>query len=131
MYAADRSAITTMKAANDLCAAVDHPLLGVALDVFHVWWDLDLEEQTRRCAAAGRLFAYHICDWKRQMDDFLLDRGLPGEGVIPLRAIDTLVRSAGFRGLAEVEIFSRQWWSENQHHHLDTIIANCRRVYTT
>ena len=129
MYAADRSAITTMRAANDLCDAVNHPLVGVALDVFHVWWDLDLEEQTRRCAAAGRLFAYHICDWKQSMDDFLLDRGLPGEGVIPLRAIDTLVRSTGFTGLAEVEIFSRKWWSENQHHHLDTIISNCRRVY--
>lgn len=129
MYCADRSAIPTMKIANDLCDAVNHPMVGIALDVFHVWWDLDLECQTRRCASANRLFAYHICDWKQQMDDFLLDRGLPGEGVIPLKQIDHIVRATGFAGLAEVEIFSRKWWSENQHVHLQAIIEGCRRVY--
>lgn len=130
MYCADRSAIPTMKIANDLCDAVAHPLVGIALDVFHVWWDMDLESETQRCAAANRLFAYHICDWKQTMDDFLLDRGLPGEGVIPLRQLDTMVRSTGFSGRAEVEIFSRKWWSENQHVYLQSLITCCKQVYT-
>ena len=129
MYCADRSAIPTMKIANDLCDSVNHPMVGIALDVFHVWWDIDLESETKRCADANRLFAYHICDWKQNMDDFLLDRGLPGEGVIPLKQIDHIVRGCGFAGRAEVEIFSRKWWAENQHVHLQTIIDNCRRVY--
>jgi sugar phosphate isomerase/epimerase len=129
MYAADRSAIASMKAANDVCEAVADPQVGVALDVFHVWWDLDLEAETRRCADAGRLFAYHICDWKQSMDDMLLDRGIPGEGVIPLKKIDTMVRATGFDGLAEVEVFSRHWWSQNQHHSLAAILDACKSIY--
>ena len=37
MYAADRSAITTMRQANDLCDDLDSDNLGVAVDVFHLW----------------------------------------------------------------------------------------------
>lgn len=129
MYAADRSAINTLKTANDLCEELDQPNIGVAFDVFHLWWDQDLAAETKRCAANGHLLAYHICDWKQQMDDPLLDRGIPGEGVIPLVEIDELVRGTGFSGLAEVEIFSRKWWSENQHHSLRSILAACRKVY--
>jgi len=130
MYAGDRCAIATMKAANDLCDALGSPAhLGIALDVYHVWWDLELEAETKRCADAKRLFAYHICDFKPQMEDPLLDRGLPGEGVINLQHIHQIVMDNGFTGLVEVEIFSRKWWSENQHHFLETILSACREQY--
>ena len=128
-YAADRSAINTLKTANDLCEELGHPHIGVAFDVFHLWWDQDLAAETRRCAAAGRLLAYHICDWKQHADDPLLDRGIPGEGVAPLREIDELVRATGFAGLAEVEVFSRKWWSGNQHQSLAAILEACHKVY--
>ena len=35
--------------------------LGVALDVFHTWWDPQLETQIKR-AGRERLLAYHVCD---------------------------------------------------------------------
>jgi sugar phosphate isomerase/epimerase len=121
MYAGDRCAVASMADANDLCEAIAHPLLGVAADVYHIWWDSRLEQQLERCASAGRLFAFHVCDFKPDFDHPLLDRELPGEGIGACAAVSKLVRAAGFSGLAEVEIFSRMYWSENQHHFLERI----------
>ncbi len=111
MYADDRSAINTMESANDVCDEIDHPLVGIALDVYHVWWDPNLEREIARCAAADRLFAYHICDWKTPTTDLLNDRGLMGEGCIDLPRMRKLVEKYGFTGFHEVEIFSDHWWS--------------------
>ena len=63
MYADSRSAINTLKQANDLCAAIDSPWVGVAVDVYHLWWDPDLESEIKRCGQLGWLHAFHICDW--------------------------------------------------------------------
>ena len=125
MYAGDRSAVASMRDANELAESLDHPLVGVALDVFHVWWESGLEAQIRRCAAADRLFAFHVCEFKPDFDHVLLDRGLPGEGVNASARIAKMVRAAGFAGLTEVEIFSRKYWAENQHAFLDQIVASC------
>jgi sugar phosphate isomerase/epimerase len=129
IYAGDRSAIGTMKAANDLCEEIGAPNIGVALDVYHVWWDLELEVQTKRCAENGWLHAYHICDFKPDQDDMLLDRGVMGEGCAPLKEIDDLVKGVGFAGAVEIEIFSRKWWSENQQAYLDHVLGQYDRIY--
>lgn len=129
VYAGDRSAINTMKSANDLCDELGAANVGVALDVYHTWWDQDLEAETRRCAEAGRLLGYHICDYKPDQDDMLFDRGVMGEGCAPLHEIDALVKGTGFSGFTEIEIFSRKWWSENQHDYLDFIIKQYDAIY--
>ena len=129
IYAGDRSAIGTMKAANDLCDEIGAPNVGVVLDVYHVWWDLDLEMETKRCAENGRLHGYHICDFKPDQDDMLLDRGVMGEGCAPLKEIDDLVKGTGFGGMVEVEIFSRKWWAEDQGSYLDHILHRYDEIY--
>ena len=53
MYADTRSAINTLQSANDVCDRIDSPQVGVAVDVYHLWWDPDLEAQLARTAAAG------------------------------------------------------------------------------
>jgi len=125
MYAGDRCAVATMCDANDLCEAIDHPLLGVAADVYHIWWDSKLEQELDRCASANRLFAFHVCDFKADLEHPLLDRELPGEGLGTCARVNQLVKAAGFNGLTEVEIFSRKYWSENQHQFLDKIATSC------
>lgn len=129
IYAGDRSAICSLRSANDLAEELALPNVSVAVDVYHVFWEVDLEEQLQRCAQAGRLDAYHICDFKPNQDHLLLDRGLMGEGCVPLAAIDRWVRATGFSGMAEVEIFSRHWWSLDQHHFLDRILEAYDRLY--
>ncbi len=98
MYADTRSAITSLKQANDMAEYFNDDFLGVAVDVYHLWFDEDLENQIKRCGKNNNLFAYHICDWNVPTADMLLDRGLMGEGCIPLKQIRTWVEEAGFSG---------------------------------
>jgi len=128
MYAADRSCINTMEQALDLCDELDPQrsgALGVACDVYHVWWDPKLEQQIQR-AGDERLLAFHVCDWLTPTTDLLNDRGMMGDGVIEIPRIREWVEAQGFRGYAEVEIFSHQWWKKAHAEVLDTCIA-CHR----
>ena len=121
MYADSRSAICTMKTANEFAERYDSPYIGVVVDVFHLWWDPDLESECKRCGDHGNLFAFHICDWKMDMEDMLNDRGLMGEGVIRIREIRSWVEAAGFNGFHEVEIFSNRLWEGDQKEVLERI----------
>ena len=125
MYAADRACVNTLAHALDLCEALaptDTNALGVAVDVYHVWWDPDLERQIARAGAANRLLAYHICDWLVPTTDLLNDRGMMGDGVIDLPRIRGWVEAAGYRGQHEVEIFSNRWWKTEP----DVVLATCK-----
>jgi sugar phosphate isomerase/epimerase len=112
MYAADRACVNTMAHANDLCEELGDSSgkdLGLAVDAYHVWWDPDLAAQIAR--AGRRILTYHVCDWLVPTRDLLLDRGMPGDGVIDLRAIRAMVEAAGYDGPIDVEIFSAEnWW---------------------
>jgi sugar phosphate isomerase/epimerase len=122
MYADTRSAINTLAQANDLSEALNHPSVGVAVDVYHLWWDPSLENEIIRCGRNNKLLAFHICDWKSPTTDLLNDRGLMGEGCIPLRKIRSWVENAGFKGFLEVEIFSNEYWKMDQSVYLNKII---------
>ena len=122
VYADTRSAINTMKQANDMTGYFDSPWLGVAVDVYHVWWDEDLQGEIARCGDNNNLFAFHICDWKVPTVDILFDRGIMGEGCIDLRQIRGWMEQAGFEGFNEVEIFSEIYWKTDQEEYLNKII---------
>jgi sugar phosphate isomerase/epimerase len=121
VYADDRSAINTMASANAVCDQLDHPLVGIAADVYHIWWDPDLEAQIKLTGEKNRLFAFHICDWMTPTADLLNDRGLMGEGCIDIPGIRAMVEAAGFNGFNEVEVFSDRWWARDQNEFLDAI----------
>lgn len=121
MYAGDRSAINTLQQANDMAEALQSPWVGIAADVYHLWWDSDLENQIKRCGQNGHLFAFHICDWKTPTLDMLNDRGLMGEGCINIKQIRGWVEEAGFSGFNEVEIFSTIYWQQDQQQFLKRI----------
>jgi sugar phosphate isomerase/epimerase len=130
VYAADRACVNTLAQALDICDRLDPDRtgkLGVAVDVYHVWWDPELSGQIAR-AGRDRLLAYHVCDWLVPTRDLLTDRGMMGDGVIELRRIRTDVEAAGYRGYAEVEIFSEDWWARPMTDVLETCIARHRSV---
>jgi sugar phosphate isomerase/epimerase len=127
MYAADRACVNTLRQALDLCNELGSGV-GVALDVYHVWWDPELATQIARAGGAGRLLAFHVCDWLVPTRDLLLDRGMMGEGVIDLRRIRGWVEGAGYRGHCEVEIFSAEnWWKRDP----DEVLATCIERHRT
>jgi sugar phosphate isomerase/epimerase len=115
MYAADRNCVSTLGQALDICDALDPDSkggLGVAIDVYHVWWDPLLIPSIRR-TGKDRLLAFHVCDWLVPTRDLLTDRGMMGDGVIDIPAIRAEVEAQGYDGLNEVEIFSSEnWWRQ-------------------
>ena len=122
MYADTRSAVNTLEQANTMASEINSSSVGVAVDVYHLWWDPHLENEIKRCGTNNHLFAFHICDWNVPTNDFLLDRGLMGEGCIPVKKIRSWVEETGFTGYYEVEIFSNKFWSEDQSIFLNKII---------
>lgn len=126
MYAADRACINTLEQALDVCDKLDPTqsgALGVALDVYHVWWDPKLQQQIER-AGKNRLLAFHVCDWLTPTRDLLNDRGMMGDGVIDIPKIRGWVEAQGFNGFSEVEIFSTEnWWQRDHAEVLDTCIS--------
>jgi len=132
MYAADRACVNTVAHANDLCDELSpggNAGLGIAVDVYHVWWDPDLKREIERAGGyAGRLLAFHLCDWLVPTSDLLLDRGMMGDGVIDLPLIRSWMEAAGYRGPHEVEIFSeRNWWKRDP----DEVLATCVERHQT
>lgn len=125
MYAADRACINTLEQALDVCDQLDPSrsgALGVAVDVYHVWWDPKLRQQIER-AGASRLLAFHVCDWLTPTTDLLNDRGMMGDGVIDIPRIRGWVEAQGFAGYSEVEIFSTgHWWNRRYTETLDACI---------
>lgn len=126
MYADTRSAVVTLGQANDLIDVVGDETAGIALDVYHTWWDNTLETEIAR--AGQRICAFHICDWRVPTRDFLTDRTIMGEGCIDIARIQGWVEAAGFTGYHEVEIFSEEFWAMDQTAYLDRIVAAYRRL---
>ncbi len=132
VYAADRSCLSLLSEALDLCEAVEgpaqDPCLGVCLDVYHVWWDPHLAQEIARAGVAKRIFGFHVCDWLVPTEDVLNDRGMMGDGVIDVPGIRRLVEQAGYDGFVEVEIFSaRNWWKRP----MQETLAACRERFAT
>ena len=130
MQAAERACINTLAQALDVCDALDPArsgALGVAVDMYHVWWDPLLATQIAR-AGRERLLAFHVCDWLTPTRDLLNDRGMMGDGVIELRQARGWMEAAGYAGHAEVEIFSEHWWSRPGEEVLDTCVERHRSV---
>ncbi|WP_058912547.1 sugar phosphate isomerase/epimerase family protein [Entomohabitans teleogrylli] len=120
MTTADRSCLCTLRQALDWCDELDPDGefgLGVAVDVYHVWWDPDLASQIRR--AGKRILAFHVSDWLVPTNDLVNGRGMPGDGVIDIPAIRQWVENTGFNGAIELEIFSSYWWQKDINHILD------------
>ena len=128
-YAADRACVNTTKQALDICDRLDpqrNGMLGVALDVYHIWWDPDLMDQIAR-AGKNRLLAFHVCDWLVPTKDILNDRGMMGDGVIDIKRLRTAVEAQGYVGYSEIEIFSNDWWDKP----MDAVLRTCIERHRT
>jgi sugar phosphate isomerase/epimerase len=124
MYADCRSAVNTIGQCNDVIDQLGDEWVGIAADVYHIWWDPQLEQEIKR--AGKRIIGFHVCDWMTPTADMLNDRGLMGEGCIDNRGIRELVESTGFDGPIEVEVFSTRHWETDQDEYLSKIIEAYR-----
>ncbi len=127
MICASRSVLVSLEEANDWMDEIAAgPELGLAIDVYHLWWDPNLAREIAR--AAPRIAAYHINDWLHDTRDLRLDRGMMGDGAIDLPAFRGLMEAAGWTGHHEVEIFSeRNWWRRDG----DEVLAVIKERFAT
>jgi sugar phosphate isomerase/epimerase len=128
-YAADRACVNTTEQALDICDRLDPNrtgMLGVALDVYHIWWDPELMAQIVR-TGQDRMLAFHVCDWLVPTTDILNDRGMMGDGVIDIKSVRAAVEAQGFAGYSEIEIFSHGWWDKP----IDEVLAICIERHKT
>ncbi len=126
MFGGNRTCLFTVAETLALCDAIAAPNVGVAVDVYHVWWDTTLARSL--AGAKGRVFGYHLCDWLENTQDMLLDRGMMGDGVADLHAIRAAVETTGYNGPCEVEVFSAaHWWQQDPGDVLDVIVDRFRR----
>ncbi len=123
MYAGDKSCINRMAEARKVCQKLCDPMVGIAVDVYHVWWDPDLESEVQLAGQLGLIFGFHVCDWLADTTHTLTQRGLMGEGVIDIKQIRGWVEAAGFKGYNEIEIFSEKWWAADQSDYAKKIAA--------
>jgi sugar phosphate isomerase/epimerase len=124
MFAGDRSVIVTLAQANGIVERLASPrAVGVAIDVYHVWWDPEVYAQIAR--AAGYILGFHVSDWLAPPPDVLLGRGMMGDGVIELRRLRAAVEAAGYAGPIEVEIFNQAIWDTPG----DEVLARIRNRY--
>lgn len=106
MFAADRSVLLTLEDALELASMHEPSVVGVIVDVYHVWWDPKLYPLLAK--AGNRIFGFHVSDWIVPLPDILMGRGMMGDGVIEIRSIREAADAAGYSGPIEVEIFNRQ-----------------------
>ena len=129
-YAADRACVNTTRHALDICDRLDpgrSGMLGVALDVYHIWWDPEVMEQIARAGRDRRVLAFHVCDWLVPTKDILNDRGMMGDGVIDIQRYRAAVEATGYAGYSEIEIFSDDWWARP----MDEVIRTCIERHRT
>ena len=128
MYTADWSVVNSLKTANDWCDRLGEGT-GLTVDAYHTWWDPDWPTELKRAADHNRLTTYHVSDWLMTTDHLLLDRGMPGEGVIDLASYDAHVRELGYQGPVEIEIFSERLWAIDPKEFLSELKQRCDRLY--
>ncbi|HUL90859.1 MAG TPA: sugar phosphate isomerase/epimerase family protein [Burkholderiales bacterium] len=128
MYCAGQGCVNTIAQALDLCDVLDRggASLGVAVDVYQVWWDPQLKAQIER-AGEKRLLAFQISDWLPASRDMLADRGMMGDGVIDIPLVRSWMEEAGYHGFHEVEVLSSNWWRRDPNE----VLATCRVRHQT
>jgi len=97
------TAIWTVEQALHIVTAVDRSNFGICLDFWNIWQNAGLEQTIR--AAGDRIFIVQVSDWRtpRSFDDRLI----VGQGEIPFPPLLRAVRSSGYQGPYELEIFSQ------------------------
>ncbi|MBF6371544.1 sugar phosphate isomerase/epimerase family protein [Nocardia farcinica] len=129
MFCADRAVISTLAQALTMARPYPAETVGVVVDTFHLWWDPLLEDQIAQAGAEGRISSYQVCDWLNPMAaDPLLSRGMMGDGVIDFATIGGWVRTAGYQGDVEVEIFNAAVWEADGHSVIETMKQRYREL---
>ncbi|WPP01419.1 sugar phosphate isomerase/epimerase family protein [Pseudomonas sp. HR96] len=94
------SILFSFSQAQEMVRAVDHPHLGLCLDLYNSWQDPALLSSI----SADQLFIVQVADWRRPRS--LHDRRALGDGELALAPLLGSLANAGYDGDYVLEIFS-------------------------
>lgn len=126
MFGADRSVIVTLGQANAMARRLRSAWVGVVIDVYHVWWDPQIDEEIGN--ASGITLGFHVNDWIVPLPDILNGRGVMGDGVIDLGRLRRAVDDEGYAGPIEVEIFNEELRSMGLERSLEMLKSRFRQA---
>jgi sugar phosphate isomerase/epimerase len=102
--------VSTLPTALTLARRAAHPNVGVVLDTFHLYAGVSKLEDLALLAEGPHLLSFvHLNDVPETQPRELwvdADRVLPEDGSLPLDAIRSAIRSAGYRGYVSLELFN-------------------------
>lgn len=99
------SFVCSLNDAMRLIDEVDHPSMGLMLDMWHVWHEPAIRERIAQLDG-GKIFGVHVCDWPHGGPRHVGDRVLPGDGEIDLPHLLGAIEKSGYDGPYCLEIFS-------------------------
>lgn len=124
-FAHDWTFVTSIDETLDVIDACDHDMVGMAFDVYHLWQEPSLLQ--RIAEIAHLVSTVQLNDYHRPPRSEY-DRGLIGDGVIPLAAITRKFLDNGYRGAFEIAIWSEELWKANYDHLLQDCRARFERL---
>ncbi|MDR7523244.1 MAG: sugar phosphate isomerase/epimerase [Armatimonadota bacterium] len=106
--------VNTVRAARRIVEEVGDPAVGLVIDAFHFYVGGSQPEDLDGLDAS-RLFIVHLDDAEPGEPASLTDaqRLLPGEGVIPLKALVARLEQLGYRGAYSLELFRPEYWAQD------------------
>lgn len=111
VHCGDRAVVSTLAQALDLAAPFDPRAVGVVVDTYHLWWDPAVLDGIARAGEQGRIASFQLADSMVPVAaDVLLNRHLPGRGVIDFGPMTRAVAATGYTGDVEVEVFNADVW---------------------
>ena len=120
------SAIWTVDQGLAVIDAAGRDEVGLCLDYWNVWQNADIEAAIGR--AGDRILTVQASDWRTPRS--FADRIVPGEGDIPLAALLSATRRAGYHAPYVVEIFSVDVADSLYDGDLDAVIRRSREGLT-
>jgi 2-keto-myo-inositol isomerase len=107
------SAVRSLEQALEIVRAVGRPEVGLAIDLFNLYlFDAWRDVERLRQVDPKMIFVVHIADAENrplsELDQH--SRVWPGEGVVPIGKVLSLLRAIHYEGAASLELFRPEYW---------------------
>lgn len=108
-----RWCVRSLRQCWDIIRTVDRENVGIALDAFNLFLFNRLNDiEDIELIPLEKIFVYHIDDCE-DLQLGVLDhchRLFPGDGIIPLKEISSILKNIGYDEIASLELFRPEYW---------------------
>ncbi|TWT52225.1 Xylose isomerase-like TIM barrel [Thalassoglobus neptunius] len=122
IYAQNWTFLQSLDDALEMLDRIDHPSVGLALGTYHLGEEDKVIERVRDII--DRIVIVQLAD-RRCSPKNENDQCLPGEGVLPIRALVASLEAHGYDGWYQTEVWSQDLWKLDHH----DLIDRCRTAH--